>query len=242
MSSVSLGILRLGLGTQENLFSSNIISLNSIIELIEIDSLGLITKNLKALECLAYPTKMHSMPLSHKVFSFGSRSLTTALQPQTLRYTILLWSIRGIRFMDNTNRLKIQSIHSIAALVITISSDASEEGGGSVVSQVIHFSTIPTKVPIIPDMPIDLPTTPELPAVSPFLCSDDSESKPADELPERHVSPGHFSAMISRWRAKVTSRPSSPSGSLTLDTIVPSTEISVAPIPPASSTEIATAL
>ncbi|GJV86965.1 hypothetical protein Tco_1530903, partial [Tanacetum coccineum] len=85
MSSVPFGILRLGLETEENIFSSKIESLNSIIELIEPDSLGLITKNLKALECSAYPTKIHSMPLSPKVFSFRSRSLTIALQPQTLR-------------------------------------------------------------------------------------------------------------------------------------------------------------
>ncbi|GJY21365.1 hypothetical protein Tco_0393931 [Tanacetum coccineum] len=90
-------------------------------------------------------------------------------------------------------------------------------------------------------MPTDLPTTPELPAVSPFLCSNDSESKPADELPERHVSPGYFSAMISRWRAKVTSHPSSPSRSLLLDTAIPSVEIPIVLIPPAPSTEIITA-
>ncbi|GJY83555.1 hypothetical protein Tco_0496931 [Tanacetum coccineum] len=125
--------------------------------------------------------------------------------------------------------------------VITISSNVSEESVRSVVSRVILFGTIPTEVPIVPDMPTNLPTSPELPAVSPFLCSDDSESEPADELPEIHVSPGHFSAMVPRWRAKVISRPSSPSGSSSPDTTVPSTKIPVAPIPPAPSTEIATA-
>ncbi|GKB66567.1 retrovirus-related pol polyprotein from transposon TNT 1-94 [Tanacetum coccineum] len=59
------------LGTNENLCSSKIASLDSMIELIETESLGSITKNLKALECSAYPTKMHSMPLSPKFFSFG---------------------------------------------------------------------------------------------------------------------------------------------------------------------------
>ncbi|GJV33430.1 hypothetical protein Tco_1393830 [Tanacetum coccineum] len=101
------------------------------------------------------------------------------------------------------------------APVITISFDVSEESARSVVSRVILFGTIPTEVPIVPDIPTDLPTTPELPAVSPFLCSDDSESEPPDELPERHVSLGHFSAMVSR------------------DTSCP--------IPPGLSTEIATA-
>nr|GEY43871.1 hypothetical protein [Tanacetum cinerariifolium] len=81
MYSVPLGILRLSLGTEKNLFSSNIASLDSIVELIKTDSSGSITKNLKALKCSAYPTKMHSMPLSHKVFSFGLGSLTTSLQP-----------------------------------------------------------------------------------------------------------------------------------------------------------------
>ncbi|GKD13015.1 hypothetical protein Tco_1197422 [Tanacetum coccineum] len=125
--------------------------------------------------------------------------------------------------------------------VITISSDASKESVGSVVSRVILFRTIPTEILIVPDIPTDLPTAPELPAVSPFLCSDDSESEPADELPERHVSLGPFSAMVSRWRAKVISRPSSPSGSSLPDTTVPSEEVPIAPIPPALSTEIAIA-
>ncbi|GKF81778.1 hypothetical protein Tco_0240380, partial [Tanacetum coccineum] len=89
------------------------------------------------------------------------------------------------------------------------------ESVGSVVSRVILFGTIPTEIPIVPDIPTDLPTKPELPAVSPFLCSDDSKSEPADELPERHVSRGNFSAMVSR------------------DTSCP--------IPPGLSTEIATA-
>nr|GEX75878.1 hypothetical protein [Tanacetum cinerariifolium] len=110
-----------------------------------------------------------------------------------------------------------------------------------VVSRVILFDTIPTKIPIVPDIPIDLSIAPELPTVSPFLCSDDSESEPADELPERHVSLGHFSAMVSWWRAKVISRPSSPSRSSLPDTIVPSAKIPVAPIPPAPSIVIATA-
>ncbi|GJY03486.1 hypothetical protein Tco_0369426 [Tanacetum coccineum] len=46
---------------------------------------------------------------------------------------------------------------------------------------VILFGTIPTKIPIVSDIPTDLPTTPELPAVSPFLYLDDSESDPESE-------------------------------------------------------------
>ncbi|GKD44994.1 hypothetical protein Tco_1269639, partial [Tanacetum coccineum] len=56
-------------------------------------------------------------------------------------------------------------------------------------------------IPIVLDIPTDLPTTPELPVVSPFLCSDDSEldpeSKLVDELPERHVSLRPFNSMVS---------------------------------------------
>ncbi|GJS85624.1 hypothetical protein Tco_0752165 [Tanacetum coccineum] len=129
----------------------------------------------------------------------------------------------------------------MAAPVITIYSDVSEESVGFVVLRVILFSTIPTKVLIVPDMLNDLPTAPKLHAVSPFLCSNDSESEPADELPKRHVSLGSFSAIISRWRAKVISRPSSPSGSSSPDTTVQSLDIPVALILPAPSIEIATA-
>ncbi|GKA98066.1 hypothetical protein Tco_0825960, partial [Tanacetum coccineum] len=67
------------------------------------------------------------------------------------------------------------------------------------------------------------------------------ESEPANELPKGHVSLGSFSDMVSRWRAKVISHPSSPSRSSLPDTVVPSAEIPVAPIPPAPSTEIVTA-
>ncbi|GKC09439.1 hypothetical protein Tco_1001049 [Tanacetum coccineum] len=86
------------------------------------------------------------------------------------------------------SRAKVIDNQSMAAPVITVSSDALEEIVTSVVSRVILFGTIPTKISIVPDMPTDLPTVPELPAVSPFLCSDDSESESADESPERYVS------------------------------------------------------
>nr|GEX16155.1 hypothetical protein [Tanacetum cinerariifolium] len=88
----------------------------------------------------------------------------------------------------------------MAALDITISFDASEETVTFVVLRVFLFDTIPTKIPIILDMPTDLPTVSELPAVSPFLCSDDSESESADESPERHVSLRLHEDIVSRWR------------------------------------------
>nr|GEY01964.1 hypothetical protein [Tanacetum cinerariifolium] len=61
------------------------------------------------------------------------------------------------------------------AALITISSDASDESVTSIVSRVILFGTILTEILIVPDTPTDLPTTPELPTVSPFLCPDVSE-------------------------------------------------------------------
>ncbi|GJS58261.1 hypothetical protein Tco_0653045 [Tanacetum coccineum] len=129
----------------------------------------------------------------------------------------------------------------MAAPVITISSDVSEESVGSVVSRVILFDTIPTEIPIVSDMRTDLPSAPELLAVSPFLCSDDSESEPADELPERHVSLRLYDDVVSRWRDRVRFRPSSPSRSSSPDTTIPSAEILVVLTPPAPSIEIATA-
>ncbi|GKG09171.1 hypothetical protein Tco_0337917, partial [Tanacetum coccineum] len=77
-----------------------------------------------------------------------------------------------------------------------------------------------------------LPPAPELPLVTPFLCSDDSEvdseSKLAEQRPERHESLAVHDAMILRWRDRVTSMPSSPSGSSSHDTLAPSSEFPIA--------------
>ncbi|GJV88369.1 hypothetical protein Tco_1532307 [Tanacetum coccineum] len=77
-----------------------------------------------------------------------------------------------------------------------------------------------------------LPPAPELPLVSPFLCSDDSEadneSESAEHRLERHESLTVHDAMISRWRDRVASRPSLPSGSSSHDTLAPSSEFPVA--------------
>ncbi|GKE36831.1 hypothetical protein Tco_1460236, partial [Tanacetum coccineum] len=68
------------------------------------------------------------------------------------------------------------------------------------------------------------------PIVSPFLCSDDSESY--TEIPERHVSPTPHDAMLTRWRSRVASRSSSPTTS-TLENptapILPAPSVVVAP-------------
>ncbi|GKE95966.1 hypothetical protein Tco_1580821, partial [Tanacetum coccineum] len=79
-----------------------------------------------------------------------------------------------------------------------------------------------------------LPLAPELPLVSPFLCSDDSEvdseSEPAEQRPERHESLAVHDAMVSRWRDRVASRPSSPSRSSFYDTLASSSEFPIAPV------------
>ncbi|GJT18059.1 hypothetical protein Tco_0876765 [Tanacetum coccineum] len=80
----------------------------------------------------------------------------------------------------------------MAAPVISISSDSSEQSVGS-------------HAPMIALEEDSLPLAPELPLVLPFLCSDDSEDR-------------------------VASRPSSPSGSSSHDTLAPSSEFPFAPI------------
>ncbi|GJZ01697.1 hypothetical protein Tco_0519658, partial [Tanacetum coccineum] len=95
----------------------------------------------------------------------------------------------------------------MVAPIIFISSDSSEESVGSHAPRVILFGTILTSIPVIPVVPAEvpiapadpivapedsLPVAPELPLVSPFLCSDDSkadsESEPVEQRPERHES------------------------------------------------------
>ncbi|GJS48696.1 hypothetical protein Tco_0598817, partial [Tanacetum coccineum] len=79
-----------------------------------------------------------------------------------------------------------------------------------------------------------LPPAPELPLVSPFLCFDeleaDSESEPAEQRLERHESLSVHDVMVLRWRERVTSRPSSPSGSSSHDTFALSSEFPIAPV------------
>ncbi|GKE55655.1 hypothetical protein Tco_1494840 [Tanacetum coccineum] len=81
-----------------------------------------------------------------------------------------------------------------------------------------------------------LPPTLELPLVSPFLCSDDSEadseSEPAKKRLERHESLAIHDAMVSRCKDRVTSRPSSSLGSSSHNTLEPSSEFPIAPLFP----------
>nr|GEX82871.1 hypothetical protein [Tanacetum cinerariifolium] len=116
-----------------------------------------------------------------------------------------------------------------------------EESVGSHLPRVILFDVIPAIIPVIPEVPAEvpivlddrlvtpedsLPPAPELPLVSPFLCSDDSkpdsESEPADQRPERHESLSIHDDMLTKWRDRDTSRLSSPLGSSSLDIFAPS--------------------
>ncbi|GJS90411.1 hypothetical protein Tco_0773047 [Tanacetum coccineum] len=135
----------------------------------------------------------------------------------------------------------------MAAPIISISSDSFEESMGSHVLRVILFGAIPAIVPVIPEVPAEVPIVPDDPApedslpsapalalVLSFLCSDDSEadseSEPAEQRPERHASLVVHDVMVSRWRDRVPSRSSSPSGSSSQDTLTPSSEFPVAPV------------
>ncbi|GJW65451.1 hypothetical protein Tco_0117335 [Tanacetum coccineum] len=135
----------------------------------------------------------------------------------------------------------------MAAPVISISLDVSVESVGSSFPRVILIGSISVKVPVTPEMGAAAVASPtgmlELdnhslseadpsesspppvsvaPMVSPFLCSDDSESD--TEMPERHVSPTSHDAMLTRWRIIVASQSSSPTTS--------TPEIHTAPILP----------
>ncbi|GJW01559.1 hypothetical protein Tco_1556810 [Tanacetum coccineum] len=104
------------------------------------------------------------------------------------------------------------------------------------------FVTLPTRVLDLVDYsPSDsdpskdsLPLTPGLPLISPFLCFDDleadSKSEDAEQRPERHESLVIHDVMVLRWRDRVTSRPSSPSGLSFYDTFAPSSEFPIAPV------------
>ncbi|GJZ66929.1 putative reverse transcriptase domain-containing protein [Tanacetum coccineum] len=128
--------------------------------------------------------------------------------------------------VKHLKKIHILIIKVMAAPIISISSDSSDESVGSSIPRVILFGSIPIEVPVVPaDLSVapevgaaivsspagvleldthsslesgpsegSLPPIPVAPIVSPFLCSDDSESD--TELPERHVSSAPHDAMI----------------------------------------------
>nr|GEZ40200.1 hypothetical protein [Tanacetum cinerariifolium] len=147
----------------------------------------------------------------------------------------------------------------MAALVISVSSDSPDESVGSSFLQVILIGSISIEVSVAPKVAVavvashagvleldthssshpdpsesSLPPVLVTPMVSLFLHSDDSESD--TELPEMHVSFAPHDAILARWRSRVASRPSSPSGSSSPTTST--SEIPTAPILPAPSTNI----
>ncbi|GKB84477.1 hypothetical protein Tco_0956749 [Tanacetum coccineum] len=124
----------------------------------------------------------------------------------------------------------------MAAPVISISSNVSVESVGSSFPRVILIGSIFVEVPVAPEVgaaavalpagvleldthssseadPLESspPPVSVAPKVSPFLCSDNSESD--TEIPERHVSPTPHEAMLTRWRSRVALLSSSPTNS-----------------------------
>ncbi|GJS90895.1 hypothetical protein Tco_0773531 [Tanacetum coccineum] len=100
----------------------------------------------------------------------------------------------------------------MTALVISVSSDSSNESVGSSIPRVILFGSIPDVILVVPEIPSEVPIAPEsgpsegslppvpvAPMVLPLLYSNDSELN--IELPERHVSSLPHDAMIARWRS-----------------------------------------
>ncbi|GKB69467.1 hypothetical protein Tco_0930879 [Tanacetum coccineum] len=142
----------------------------------------------------------------------------------------------------------------MAAPVISISLNLSDESVGSSIPQVILIGSISVEVLLAPEVgtvvvasptgvreidthslseadPIEslLPHVSVAPMVSPFLCLEYSESN--TKMPERHVSPTPHDTMLARWGSRVASRSSSPTTS--------TSEIPIAPIPPAPSDVVA---
>ncbi|GKE63943.1 hypothetical protein Tco_1514310, partial [Tanacetum coccineum] len=105
------------------------------------------------------------------------------------------------------SRAKVIENQIMAALVILISSDSSDESVGSSPSRIILFGTIPGEIPAeTPTIPHVVPT---LPHTLQFLYSDSSET-PSDSS-ERPPSQDPYEVTIARWRSKVAARSSPPS-------------------------------
>ncbi|GKB39388.1 hypothetical protein Tco_0884330 [Tanacetum coccineum] len=122
----------------------------------------------------------------------------------------------------------------MAALVISIFLNSSNESVGSSIPRVILFGSIPTEIPVVP---ADLPVVPEvgmavlISHVGVLELDTHSSSKSDTELPERHISSAPHDVMVARWRSRVASQPFSPSGSLSPTTST--SEFPTAPILPA---------
>ncbi|GJZ63161.1 hypothetical protein Tco_0619582 [Tanacetum coccineum] len=125
----------------------------------------------------------------------------------------------------------------MAAPVISISSDSSDESVGSVMPRVILFSTILTDIPAITaDFPIASDVRAAAVTSPAGVLELESHSSPETiaVLPERHVSSATYNAMVGRWRGRVMSRLSAPSESSSF--FASSTEIPIVSPLPAPST------
>nr|GEW72794.1 hypothetical protein [Tanacetum cinerariifolium] len=131
----------------------------------------------------------------------------------------------------------------MAAPVIPISLDSSEESVAFHVPRVILFGNIPTSIPVIFVDPAEVPIVPADPLVAPKVGAVSvipptevldlvdysySESKPAEQRLERHDSLIVHDAMVLRWRDRVASRLSSPPRSSSYDILAPSSEFPLA--------------
>ncbi|GJR31818.1 putative reverse transcriptase domain-containing protein [Tanacetum coccineum] len=122
-------------------------------------------------------------------------------------------------------RAKVIENQIMAASAIAISSDSSDESVGSPPSRVILFGDIPTVIPstfvVAPETSTFAPVISSaalvvektlhispLPAISPFLCTDSSEAPDFSDGPPSQDS---YVMVVSCWRSKVASRPSSSS-------------------------------
>ncbi|GJS82689.1 hypothetical protein Tco_0749230 [Tanacetum coccineum] len=115
----------------------------------------------------------------------------------------------------------------MAALVISISSDLSDESVGSSFPRVLLIGSIFVEVLVAPEVGAAVVASP-----AKVLELDTHSSLKLDtEMSERHVSPTPYDAMLTRWRSRVASRSSSPTNS--------TPEIPTAPIPPAPSAVVA---
>ncbi|GJR80884.1 HORMA domain-containing protein 1 [Tanacetum coccineum] len=123
MSSVPLGILRLGLGTDENLFSLKIASLHSIIELMETETLGVYD----ALQKKYLKTRMFCMreivdgEMIEEYLCYSTTSSVTS--SRTTKPPMFLVPLGILRLGLGTDEilfsLKIASLHSIIELIET---------------------------------------------------------------------------------------------------------------------------
>nr|GEW50129.1 hypothetical protein [Tanacetum cinerariifolium]GEW77631.1 hypothetical protein [Tanacetum cinerariifolium] len=116
----------------------------------------------------------------------------------------------------------------MVALVISISFYLSVKSVGSSFLRVILIDSISVKVSVAPKVGVVAVASPA--EVLEFNTHSSSEADPLEksgtEMPERHVLPTPYDAMLTRWRSRVASRSSSPTTS-TLE--IPTASIPIAP-------------